>query len=207
MLKGGVEGAVRIEKSYLELPAMFESIGLDLITGEPFDFSTIIGIDAGIRYAWGDLLSAGISLQDVYSPTVKYTYSGGIDGFLSDGAPVTANGLIPFKINAGVEFRPVIPFIDRWLTNLRIMAAYDDILDFLLHPSEAENYLLHIKTGLEITMLEILDVRVGLAEGLLNAGFGLDLQAFELNAAMFGTEISSQPGTKPVYNLVVGFKF
>ena len=87
------------------------------------------------------------------------------------------------------------------------MVAYDDILDFWLYPSEAEHWLLHMKTGIEITMLEILDVRVGLADGLLNAGFGLDLQIFELNAAMFGTELSSQPGTKPVYNLAVGFKF
>lgn len=207
MLKGGVGGDIIIAKSFLELPAMLASIGPDLILGEPFDFSTIIGIDAGVLYRWEDFLSAGISLQDVFSPTVKYTYSSGLTGFLSSETPVVTTGVIPFKLNAGAEISPKIPFLEQWVTNLRFALAYDDILDFLLYPTEAVNPLLHVKMGLEITMLEILDIRVGLAEGLLNAGFGLDLQIFTLNAAMFGSELSSQPGTNPVYNLVVGFSF
>ena len=208
MLKGGVDGNILIQKSYLELPSMFTSIGPDLLLGQPFEFSTVIGADVGIRYSWSDFLTAGISCQDVFSPAVKYTYSTGVNGFFGGTeTPAVTNGVIPFKLNAGVEVSPKIPFIEQYVTNIRIMAAYDDILDFVLYPSEAVNPLLHVKAGLEITMLEILDIRVGLAEGLLNAGFGLDLQFFRLNAAMFGTEMSSQPGTKPVYNLVVGFSF
>lgn len=207
MLKGGVEGDLVIEKSYLELPSMLENLGVDLLLSEPFDFSTVIGIDAGILYTWDGLISAGIACQDIFSPSVTYTYSSGLNGFLAADTPVVTNGIIPFKLNAGVEFNPSIPVIEQWVTDLRIMAAYDDILDFWLYPSEATNPLLHIKTGLEITMLEVFDIRVGLSEGLLNAGFGLDLQIFTLNAAMFGSELSSQPGTNPVYNLVVGFSF
>ncbi|MBI9108249.1 MAG: hypothetical protein JEZ04_15975 [Spirochaetales bacterium] len=205
MLKGGVEGEVVIEKSFLELPAMLASLGPDLLLGEQFEFSTIIGLDLGALYTWEGFLSAGLSLQDVFSPTVKYTYATGINGFIAADDPIIENGLIPFKLNVGVEINPTIPFLEQWVTNLRFMAAYDDVLDFLLYPTEATNMLLHIKTGLEITMLDILDIRLGLAEGLLNAGFGLDLQIFTLNAAMFGSELSSQPGTNPVYNLVVGF--
>jgi len=208
MLKGGVQGDVVIEKSFLELPTMLASIGPDLLLGEPFEFSTVIGLDAGIIYNWDNFLSAGLSCQDAFSPTVKYTYSTGINGFLASDTPDAANGVIPLKLNAGVEVNPQFPLIEQYVTNIRVMAGYDDVLDFLLYPSEASNPLLHIKAGLEITMLEILDVRVGLAEGLLNAGFGLDLQVFRLNAAMFGSERSGQPGiTTPVYNLVVGFSF
>lgn len=207
MLKGGVRGDLVIEKSFLELPSLIESFSVDLLMTEPFEFSTIIGLDAGVLYNWEGLGSAGISFKDCYSPSVKYTYSGGIEGFLDSADPSSENGLIPFKMNAGIELNPYLEFLERWISNFRFMLAYDDILDFWLYPTEAENWLLHLKAGLEITMLEILDVRVGLADGLLNAGFGLDLQIFELDAAMFGTELSGQPGTKPVYNLAVGFKF
>ena len=207
MLKGGVIGDVVIQKSFLELPSMLESIGPDLILGEPFEFSTVIGMDAGVLYIWDGVLSAGISFQDCFTPTVKYTYSTGLTGFLESAVPVKENGIIPFKMNAGFELNPQIPLIQQWVTNLRFMAAYDDILDFALYPTEAENWMLHMKAGLEITMLEILDIRVGIAEGLLHAGFGLDLQIFTLTAAMFGTELSSQPNTNAVYNLILGFKF
>ena len=44
--------------------------------------------------------------------------------------------------------------IQEWISDFRFMLAYDDILDFVLYPTEAENWLLHLKTGLEITMLE-----------------------------------------------------
>ena len=208
MLKGGVIGNVAIEKSFLELPTLFENIGIDLIMDEPFDLSTFIGVDAGIQYLWEGLGSVGISVQDCFSPTVRYSYETGLTGFMESTEPTTtSNGLIPLKVNAGFELNPQIALIQQWITNFRFMAAYDDIFDFLLYPTESEHWLLHIKTGLELTMLEILDLRVGLADGLLNAGFGLDLQIFELNAAMFGTEQASQPGTRPVYNLVIGFKF
>lgn len=205
MLKGGVRGDLVIEKSFLELPAMFENFSADILLTEPFEFSTIIGVDAGLLYQWDGVGSVGISFQDCYSPTVKYTYTAGLNSFLESGIPVSENGLIPFKMNGGIELNPYMPRVERWISNFRFMLAYDDILDFWLYPSEAEHWLLHLKTGIEITMLEILDVRAGLAEGLLNAGFGLDLQLFELNAAMFGTELASQPGTKPVYNLTIGF--
>ena len=169
----------------------------ELILGQPFEFSTLIGIDAGLLYTWEGLLSVGLSFQDCFSPTVKYTYTAGINDFIEAAEPTSENGLIPFKMNGGFELNPSIPLIEQWITNFRFMAAYDDILDFWLYPTEAEHWMLHLKTGLEITMLEILDIRVGVAEGLLNAGFGLDLQIFTLDAAMFGTERSTQPNTSP----------
>ncbi len=207
LLKGGVQGSMVIEKSYLELISLFSSLSPDIIMSEPFEFSTIIGVDAGMQYIWNGVLSAGISFQDCFSPAVKYTYDTGLTGFMEAAEPSVENGLIPFKMNAGLEISPDIPAIQEWISDFRFMLAYDDILDFVLYPTEAENWLLHLKTGLEITMLEILDIRVGLAEGLLNAGFGLDLQIFEVNAAMFGTERTSQPNTKADFNLVLGFKF
>ncbi len=55
--------------------------------------------------------------------------------------------------------------------------------------------------------MEILDLRLGLAQGLFEGGIGIDLHYFILNAAMFGTERSTEPGLSPVYNLQLGFEF
>ena len=207
MLKGGVEGSLTIERSFLELPTMFTGFTPEMFLDEPFEFSAMIGLDAGFMYTWDGIGSVGLSFQDCFSPTLRYTFSTGLNGFMAAAEPTSENGLIPFKLNGGFEINPKIPEIEQYVTNIRFMAAYDDILDFWLYPTEVESWMLHLKTGLEITMLEILDIRVGLAEGLLNAGFGLDLQFFHLDAAMFGTERTSQPGTSPVYNLVIAFKF
>ncbi len=207
MLKGGVNGRVNMTKSFLELPTFISNFAPDFFMKEPFDFTVQIGLDAGLIYIWDGILSAGISFQDCYSPTLKHIYQGGVDSFLKAGPKTDSQGIIPFKMNAGIEFNPSIPLIKRWITNFRLMFAYDDILDFLLYPTEAVHWLLHAKAGLEITMLEILDLRVGLSEGLLNAGLGLDMQIFQLNVAMFGDETASQPGINPVYNLVIAFIF
>ncbi len=207
MLKGGVNGMIEVKKSLFELPGVITNFSPDLFYTEPFEFTAQIGLDAGFLYTWDGMLSAGISFQDCYSPTLKHVYQGGLNSFLEAGPKTEYKGIIPFKMNAGIELNPSIPIIERWISNFRFMLAYDDILDFWLYPSEADNWLLHTKVGLEITMLEIFDIRVGLSGGLLNAGLGLDLQVFKLNAAMFGEEMASQPGTNPVYNLVIAFTF
>jgi hypothetical protein len=87
------------------------------------------------------------------------------------------------------------------------MLDYTDILDFWLYPKLATNPVLHVGIGTEVTMMQILDVRLGFAQGLPSAGLGLDLHVFTLNAAMFGTERSTEPGLSPVYNLQLGFEF
>ncbi|MCF7951454.1 MAG: hypothetical protein K9L57_07460, partial [Spirochaetaceae bacterium] len=84
---------------------------------------------------------------------------------------------------------------------------YKDIFDFWLYPELANNPILHLGLGAEITVLEILDVRMGLSQGLPAAGIGLDLHYFRLNASMFGTERSTEPGLAPVYNLQLGLEF
>ncbi|MFO7849387.1 MAG: hypothetical protein R6V67_05460, partial [Spirochaetia bacterium] len=84
---------------------------------------------------------------------------------------------------------------------------YSDILDFWLYPRQAINPVLHVGIGTEITMLQILDIRLGFAQGLPTAGLGHDLHFFTLNAAIFGTERSTEPGMSPVYNMQLGFQF
>jgi hypothetical protein len=94
-----------------------------------------------------------------------------------------------------------------FISEVNFYLSYEDMLDFWLYPRLATNPVLHIALGAEVTMLRILDVRLGMAQGLPAAGLGIDLNWFTMNASMFGTERSTEPGMSPVYNLQLGFEF
>jgi hypothetical protein len=59
----------------------------------------------------------------------------------------------------------------------------------------------------EVVMLQILALRAGFNEGYFSAGLGLNLTFFSLNLTMFGSELSTEPGLRPVYNLLLGLEF
>lgn len=207
LLKGMLEGQVVIEKSFLEFPELFSSLSLDTITGEPFYFISSIGFDLGVKYSWNDTLHAGITGIDVFSPSLIQSYSK-ISAFL-DGSeePSSSNDLYPIKINAGIMYTPNLGKLHKYISDLKLMLDYDDIFDFLLHPNSSRHPILHIGAGVEVELLQILSIRMGMYEGLFTAGVGLDLKIFTLNAAMFGTELSSEPGMRPVYNILIGLEF
>jgi hypothetical protein len=206
LLKGFLEGQVELEKSFLQLPEIFESISLATITGEPFHFLTGIGFDLGVQYSFNDVIHAGLTGIDVFTPVLINSYTD-VNAFLNGTEqPAASNALYPVKVNAGVMFKPKLNNI-RVISGLKFLLDYNDIFDFLLHPSSARNPLLHIGAGIELEPLEILSIRAGFNEGLFSGGVGMDLTFFTLNAAMFGSELSSEPGLRPVYNILIGLEF
>ena len=205
MLKAGVRGEMKIQKSILELITLFNSF--DIMT-QPFVFSAGIGVDVGLRYSLGDIFAFGLVAEDAFTPTLIRSF-GSITDFVNGVQPATpdVNELIPFKLNGGFMFSPALGQLNRVISDIDIYLDYFDILDFLVSPELSRNPLLNISLGLECDLLEIFSIRAGFYEGLFAAGFGLDLSIFRLQASMFGSEKSSEPGLKPVYNLQIGFEF
>ncbi|MFP4562217.1 MAG: hypothetical protein ACLFRY_02800 [Spirochaetia bacterium] len=207
LLKGFLEGRSDFDRSFLQLPDLFSTFSLDTFANEPFRFITGIGFDLGVRYSWRDILTVGLAGIDVFSPTIINSYTT-MNGFLqASETPTQSNGLVPFKLNAGVMYTPELAGTRKIISDLKVMLDYRDIFDFLVHPGTARNPLLHIGLGVEFRLLEILSIRAGLNEGLPAAGLGLDLHFFTLNAAMFGAELGSEPGMRSVYNIMIGFEF
>ncbi len=203
LLKGTFTGLADFEESALNIM----NISAASLLNEPFDFITGIGFDLGLRYTYRDVFSAGIVGKDIFSPTLHTQYSS-VAAFSSGADPTgSSNGIVPFALNAGVMYAPKFTDTNSFVSRLRIFADYFDILDFWLYPSRAVNPLLHIGLGTEVTVLEILNVRAGFYEGLFSAGLGLNLHYFTLDAAMFGTELSTEPGLHPVYNIQLGVSF
>ena len=207
-LKGFVQGDVIVETSLLALPGLVDSIGLDLLTGSPFELYTGLGLDAGITYRWRDLLAFGLTVDDLYTPVAVQSYdqlSGFLDSTFDPGAPTYSN--LTQNLTFGIAFTPTLGNFERYVSDLSVLLDYRDILDFWLDPANAENLILKFGAGVEARLLQILSIRAGFNDGLLAAGLGIEMGFVTLNAAMYGSELSAEPGLRPVYNLIFGLEF
>ena len=206
MLKAFVRGSSSISSSLIDLISLFQSPSMDIIYSQPFKLGIGVGLDTGILYSWKKVLSFGIVGRNLYAPTLENNYTT-FNSFISSETPTKSFGLVPIDLSAGVMFSPYLGKIEHYLSRLKVFLDYNDILDFLTHPATAQNPVLHVGFGTEIVLLEILSIRAGFNEGLFSAGLGIDLSLFTLSLSMFGSELSAEPGLRPVYNLLIGIDF
>ena len=206
LLKAFATGSVTLSKSILEVFSLLASPSLDVFASQPFTLDVGIGVDVGVLYSWNKLVSVGIVGRNLYSPVLRNGYPSFV-AFSGGTAPAVSYGTVPIDLSAGLLFAPGLGPIDNYITNFKVMLDYVDILDFLTHPDTSKNPLLHVGLGVELVVLEILSLRGGFSQGYFSAGLGMNLTYFRLNLAMYGKELSSEPGLRPVFNLLVGFEF
>jgi hypothetical protein len=205
MLKTYVEGKVSFSQSILSLLALLASPDFGFLLSQPFSLVVGAGLDAGVLYSWNNLISVGIVGRNIPTFTLTSAYPSVLS--FSGTTPVQSLGYAPVDLAAGLMFTPSLGYLDRYITHLKIFLDYGDILDFWLHPATAKNWILHFGVGTELSVLEVLSLRVGFGDGYFSTGVGLNLSFCQLNVAMFGQELSGQPGLRPVFNMLVGLEF
>ncbi len=208
LFKGFITGRSGFETGILDLPDTLGGIGPGTVLDEPFDLITGVGIDVGTRYAPNPVWAFGLTVQNLVAPAVVNEYSS-LRAFLENEQPVSRpNARIPQNLSVGVEYTPPLsPGVRRHVSEWKLYFDYRDIIDFWTAPETSENILLKFSLGSELTMLQVLAIRLGFARGLPAAGFGLDFRRVTFSAAMFGTELTTEPGFKSVYNLLIGVTF
>ena len=207
LLDAFVRARVSMEKSVLELFTLFQSPSLDTILGQSFRLEMGIGIGLGMLLSLYDVLYVGLVGRNLYAPSLMNDYAS-VQAFLDSSAPESvSDGIVPLELDVGLVYAPSLGFLNRYITDFKIMLDYYDALDFVTHPSSSQNPILHVGAGIEISVLEILAFRGGFAHGLFAAGLGIDLTYFTLNISMFGSELSSEPGLRPLYNLLLSLEF
>ncbi|TVR56068.1 MAG: hypothetical protein EA426_14105 [Spirochaetaceae bacterium] len=207
LLKTFIEGRSRIATSILGLPSVIEGFGPDLFDNHPFDLASGLGIDVGVRYSFRDMFVIGVTGQNVYAPVGTNRFSG-LDAFLGSDPPVDVfSSRVPFDLSVGVMLRPPLGALRWYIDDLAVFFDYRDILDFVFREESSRNIVLKLSRGVELRLLQVLLVRAALADGLLAAGLGIDLGAVRFDAAMFGRELSTEPGMRPVYNIALGLEF
>ena len=206
LLKGGLRGQIQVTESYLNL--MNLELSLDTILEGPFTFITSIGLDLGILYTYDELVSVGITAMDIFSPAIKKTYHNLGEMIVDNKEPLTdETGKVPIALNFGVGLTPSLGPLDQFISQFALYLDYKDILGLWNNQGNYKNPWLRLGIGLELTLLEILSLRVGLNEGLMAAGMGIDMEIFSMNIAMFGRELGREPGIRSIYNLMLGFEF
>jgi hypothetical protein len=176
------------------------------LLNQPFNLDVGIGLDLGALYSWNNLVSVGLAMRDLYSPVLRNAYSS-VSAFTSGTAGTVSYGIVPMDVSLGLLYTPQLGFLEAYMSNLKLMLDYRDIFDFWTHPATASNPLLHFGLGAEVTLLDVLAVRAGFGDGYFSAGLGMNLTAFHLDLTMFGRELSTEPGLRPQFNLIVSTLF
>lgn len=203
--KGYVRGAFVLDGGLLELSSLMSNPMA--ILGEPFVLTTGIGLDAGIRWNWNEVVAVGLSCMDAYSPSSVSTYSN-LAAFIADPSTALSSsgaGLISPDLGFGLMWKPPLGIFGRVFDGITVLLDYDDILD--LFAPLPRNAILNVDFGLEARILEILSVRLGVREALPQAGIYFDLEAFKMGVSAWGDELGYEPGERPVYNLALSFDF
>ena len=200
------QGNVTLSESIISFFSLLSGFSPSILTSQPFDLDVGFGVDTGIRYSWNDIITVGIVGRNLYAPVMRNAYATLTD-FTNGAAPAVTYGSLPIDLSAGLLFSPRLGFLEAYMTGLKVMLDYADILDFLTHATTATNPILHIGLGIEAVLLKVLSLRAGFGDGYFSAGLGIDLTAFKFNVTMYGSELSTEPGLRPAYNLLAGLEF
>jgi hypothetical protein len=157
----------------------------------PLIFGT--GFDLGFMYRFHEDLAVGMTIDDVYTGGNKInTLVGDDNGVSSYRVPTTLN------LGVAYTFAPI-----PWLLSLAFMLDYRDVTNLFLAGDDytRRNPMLNLAIGTEVGILSIIKVRLGLNEMLPAAGIGLELGAFQVNVAIYGRELSNEPGGFSTYGV------
>jgi hypothetical protein len=203
--KGFVRGETLATYDVLSISS-FVSNPAELLS-KPYNLTTGIGIDTGLRWSYEGRIAAGLACRDLYSPALVTTYPGGLIQFLGNNTAASnpSYTYVQPNLDLGLMWKPRIAFLSQVVESLTLAMDYGDILNlFSLLP---RNAILNLSFGLETRVLDILYLRAGIQQALLSAGVGIDLHAFTINFAAFGTELGLEPGSRSVYNLLMMIDF
>jgi hypothetical protein len=162
-----------------------DSLSVPLIAGA--------GFDLGFLYRWNIGLSAGLTLDDIV------TRGGPITDLA--GGNANATYYVPFSMNLGLAYDFKIgrfwTSAPRFFADMGIAFTFDwrNVTNvFQQDDYQKRNAALDIGMGLQITLFNILNLRLGMSEMLPAVGLGADFGPIEIDLAYYGKELGLEPG-------------
>lgn len=173
--------------------------------GIPAVLSTGFGVDVGTIYRYNKILSASISCKDLYTPVFSTRYANYGDFLKGDPDSDTDYDRLTPNLTLGTAYE--IPLPEHWTTITRwnVMLDWRDTLS--VFRTVHRNTILNFAIGSEVQLLDIVYFRAGIRDAYLSAGLGLDLNAFKIDFAMYGTELGLEPGDRPLLNIALSTAF
>jgi hypothetical protein len=191
--KGFFRTGLNFSSSILTAQKMFDNAW-----ERPFTTVLGLGFDFGLKYTFAKTFSAALVCFDTYTPAVVTTYAS-MESFKNKDVPLEPGHYATVKprLDLGFKYRLSSTFLDKYISNINILLDYHDFLD--LGSILPRNPILNIGLGVEVVVLEKLSLRVGIADSLPAAGFGLDLTFMQFDCSIHGKELALDPGVHSVY--------
>jgi hypothetical protein len=197
--KGFFRGGVKLAASIFDAEEMFDDP-----LGKEYTTYLGLGLDGGIQYRFFQDFTAALVCFDLYSPALISSFSS-YNAFTEGEYPGRDYGTVKTQLDLGFQYRIHSSFLDRYISHFLVMADYHDFLD--LASLIPRNPILNVGIGVELLVLNALSLRVGIADALPAAGFGLDLTFMKLDFSIYGKELGLDPGVQPVYAIDIGLLF
>ncbi len=153
-------------------------------------------LDLAATYSFSNLVDAALVLHNAVAPawSSNADFAAVTEGDFSSLTELKMNEKMdPAKLGIGVGVKVPTWWSLGIISNFNVYADQYDVLNIFktgLH----RNPWLDFGVGTELSILRILDLRAGLYDGYLNAGVGINLGALNMDFAMYGKELSTQPG-------------
>jgi hypothetical protein len=161
------------------------------------------GLDLGFQYRLADNFTLGLTVTDLISLGCVMFWDRKVYS-PAGGRPLPYVVPIIPSISLGASYK----IIDTPSFSWAVMMDYTDFINlFYQDDYNSRNGWLNLRFGTELTLFKHVALRAGLNEMLPAVGIGLDLAAFKLNAALYGKELSNEPGGLSTYALDVGLIF
>ncbi len=198
-----IQGESGDEFPLIEIADVFDDISPGMVLDAPFALRSGFGLNLGLLWSYDDRVAVGLVGENLYAPAVETEYES-VTAFVDSEGPISdrTTYLLSPEFHLGARYSVGLGRLERYIDEVDLYASYFDAFDFLTRDNP-RNPLLKFAIGSEIRLLEIMRLRLAFSEGLPSAGFGLKLGAVDVNGAVYGRELSSEPGLRPVYN--VGF--
>jgi hypothetical protein len=175
------------------------------VSNIPTVFSTGFGLDVGAMYKLGERFNAAITCKDLFTPVFSTRYSN-LNAYLSN---TSDSSTIYSKLDPDLTFGVAyfVPVPETWTTisSLKFMFDYRDSLS--IFDAVYRNPILNVAVGTELVLLDTVSLRAGINETYLCAGIGLDVTLFQIDFAMYGSELGLDPGKRPLLNMALALSF
>jgi hypothetical protein len=167
-----------------------------LVEDSPMDFIAGGGFDLGVLYHLGEQLSFGLTCNDVFS-------MGFINHLSGKNSGSSDTGFIKPQLNFGAAY--IFP---SWKhLTLSLMLDYRDVVNIFTNDYTTRNPILNIGFGAEARIIQFIYARIGVNDMLPAVGIGFDIKAFKINAAIYGKELSNEPGGLSTHAFDLSFIF
>lgn len=172
-----------------------------------------VGFDMGMMARWRPV-TLGVQARNLFN--TDYSYSKNslndiISAITSGGLPATSDEVIsekyitPIEISIGALYAPDLGNLGLIVRPKVHMEIRDVFRTTDADPDFPRSFWTRVHAGTEVRLLNFFDARLGVNQGYLTTGFGVELGALRVNYAIYRQEFGRFPGDQPVGGAALEF--